>query len=482
MENINLDNYADGFNQGGTQDVMLLKKALDAGYQAGTGNSSDVLKVQSLEKTLKNVQYKEKDMAFWMQVPKLPAYSTVEEYNQLTDYGADTGGFFTEGDAPEGVDSSYARKVELVKYIGVTKSVTHAAQLVTTNVGDLMMHASMTGTRWVLRKADRALATANANIVPEEFNGIQTLHRNSYASYSIWDNSTHVRDIRGKRLVEDDLEDGSELITSNHGSADLFIAAPPVLSGFVKQYRESKFIQPNTAAVSNAIMGQRVKTFESQFSTIGLEYDKFLRQTPRQTGDNATHAKAPAVPVPDVTTPVAVATDATAKFYVDFEGDYFIAIAAVNKYGESTLAALSNSLVTVANDEALDIKFAAGAGTYAATGFIVYRSEVNPTTALADTPLYPVLTVSVAERTAGFDGGAAGIVREKNRTIPNTYIGFLIENDIEVWSFKQLAPLMKMDLSRNGTADRFMVLLYGTPQLYMPKKLVMYKNIGNRAS
>lgn len=479
MDVISLDNYTGaGANQGSMEDVMMLQKALEAGYVPGTGNSSDNLKVQSLEKTLKNVQYKEKDLAFWMNVPKLPAFSTVEEYNRLEDYGTDTGGFFTEGDLPEGVDSQYSRQAEFVKYIGITKSVTHQAQLVSTNIGDMMMHAMMTGTRWVLRKADRALPFANSNIVPEEFNGFFALQRKSYASFALWDNSDHVIDMRGKRLKEDNMEDGSELVVNSFGKADYFITSPAVMSGFTKQYRDSKFIQPNTDAVSNAVMGQRVKSFESQYSTINLAYDVFMRQTPRLVGDSATHPKAPAVPTGGSSAPV---NDVTGKFKTDYTGDYFYAVAAKNKYGESTLLKLDNALVTVGAAQAVDLGFTAGAGTYAASGYVIYRSEKTPTTAFADTPLYPVLEVSVAEKAAGFDGAAAASVREKNRTIPNTFTGILIENDPEIWSFKQLAPLMSMDVARLGTADRKMILLYGTPQLYMPKKMVTYKNIGRNA-
>lgn len=477
---ITMDHYT-GAGQSGSNDVLMLQKALEAGYQPGTGASSDVLKVQSLEKTLKNVQYKEADLALWMTVPKLPAFSTAEEYNRLEDYGAETGGFFTEGDLPEGVDSAYSRQVQLVKYIGVTKSVTHQAQLVSTNVGDLITHASMTGTRWALRKVDRALPFGDSNIVPEEFNGFYAQQKAAYGSLASWDTSASVKDMRGVRLKEDDLEDGAQTVVDNYGNADLLIAAPPVLSGFTKQYRSSKFIQPNTDAVSNAVMGQRVRAFESQYTTVELKYDRFMRQVARKTTDNATHAKAPVIPVLG-TTPSNAVTDTLNQFQSDYDGNYYYAVSAVNKYGESPLLPISASVIAVAATESLDIQVVAGVGAYPQTGFILYRSELNPSGTLANTNLYPVMQISNAELAAGFDGAAANTIRDRNRHIANTYTAILIENDVEIWSFKQLLPMMKMDIARLGTADRFMVLLYGTPQLYMPKKMVMYKNIGTKAS
>ena len=54
----------------------------------------------------------------------------------------------------------------------------------------------------------------------------------------------------------------------------------------------------------------------------------------------------------------------------------------------------------------------------------------------------------------------------------------MIENNDQIYSLKQLAPLMKMDLARLSPMDRFMILMYCTLQLYAPKKMVSYINIG----
>ena len=88
------------------------------------------------------------------------------------------------------------------------------------------------------------------------------------------------------------------------------------------------------------------------------------------------------------------------------------------------------------------------------------------------------MRISKKELTDGYDGGSAGVVRDKNRTIAGCDEAFLIDSGEDVWSFKQLAPLMKMDLAVLSPATRFMLLLYGTPILYAPKKMVTFRNIG----
>jgi len=93
-----------------------LSKALEA--QSITGRDTDSLttasgaplKVESLDKTLKLITFKESEIVLWKKVPKLPAYNTVEEYNQLQSYGAERGGFITEGELPQEEDSVYVRR------------------------------------------------------------------------------------------------------------------------------------------------------------------------------------------------------------------------------------------------------------------------------------------------------------------------------------------------------------------------------------
>ena len=89
------------------------------------------------------------------------------------------------------------------------------------------------------------------------------------------------------------------------------------------------------------------------------------------------------------------------------------------------------------------------------------------------------MTVSVADATTGWDGAAGNKVRDLNRFVPNCDQALLVQFDNEVIEFAQLAPLMKMDLAQLSPAYRFMILLYGTPLLYAPKKMVRIINIGN---
>src|SRR3972149_3050200 len=91
-----------GFGLSTETDVAELNKALEAGFQIGAGKTGgSALRVESLEASLKVLTYSASHIRFWKKIPKTPAYSTVEEYNQLTDYGGQQSPFVLEGELPQ---------------------------------------------------------------------------------------------------------------------------------------------------------------------------------------------------------------------------------------------------------------------------------------------------------------------------------------------------------------------------------------------
>ena len=488
---INLSDYGyaaqqDGMHAGvgSMENVDQLNKALAAEDITGrdttnlTTASGAPLKVESLEKTLKHLTFRENDIRLWKDLPKKAAYNTVEEYNQQTSYGANRGGWNREGELPEEEDSIYVRRAQLVKYLGVTKSVTHQMTLVNTMVGSIMERTIKDGTMWILRTLNQGLYFGNEKLVPEQFNGFlaQQQQSDAWASYDDYMNSEHVVDLRGKSLTEDAIESGANSIVENYGLATQLYAAPAVLSNFVKNFYGNKFIQPNTPALSNGVMGQRVQAFDSQFGQIGLNHDVFFKKQPSKSAASAaTSTKAPATPVWDSSSPATVKpTIAGSKFASTDAGNVYYAVSAINRFGESKLAIHSTAVAAVAGC-AIDLKFAAGVGTNTATAFRIYRTKVGGS---ATGEFYPLFEVSVSELTAGYDGASAGVARDMNHFLPDCEQAMLVQFDNEVIEFAQLAPLMKMDLAVLSPAFRFMILLYGTPFLYAPKKMVRFVNIG----
>lgn len=486
---INLADY--GFQQQGgilgqenSVAVAELNKALEAEQITGrdTANLTDAsgapLKVESLEKTLKHLTFRESDIRLWKDLPKKPAYNTVEEYNQQVSYGQNRGGWNREGELPEEEDSIFVRRAQLVKYLGVTKSVTHQMTLVNTMVGSIMERTIKDGTMWILRTLNQGLYFGDEKLIPEQFNGFlaQQARCDAWSGLDAYMNSENVIDCRGAALSESAIESGANTIVENYGLGTQIYAAPAVLSNFVKNFYGNKFIQPNTAALSAGVMGQKVVAFDSQFGQIGLNHDVFFKKLPSKNANTAANSlKAPAEPVWDGVAPATVQSSvAGSKFGAADAGNVYYAVSAINRYGESKIA-IYGTPVAVVSGCAIDLKFAAGVGTNTPTAYRIYRTKVG---GAATGEFYPLFEVSTAELTAGFDGAAGGMVRDMNYYLPDCDQAILVQFDNEVVEFAQLAPLMKMDLAILSPAYRFMILLYGTPFLYAPKKMVRIINIG----
>lgn len=493
---INLANYQnqsfDGQALAGaanTSEAQLdeLSKALSAQHITGrdttdsTTASGSPLKVESLDSTLKLLTFKESEIVIWKKIPKLQAFNTVEEFNQLDSYGVDRGGFILEGELPVEEDSTYIRRAELVKFLGVTKSVTHPITLVNTMIGDAIAREAKNGAMWILRKLDRSLTAANADIIPEEFSGLYAQHKKAYlqtGTLNQYFGSEVIVDLRGDVLKEKYIERAAEGIIENHGYATDLFAAPKVLSDFVQNFYGNKFINPNTQQTAAGIMGQRVQEFDSQFGRIALNHDIFMNRLPTKANTaGATSTNAPAVPVIAGAGGTPVAVDAESKWAAGDAGDYFYGITALNRFGESTMLTVPAAIATIVAGGSIDLTFTDGGGANPATGYRIYRSNEGAAS-VAVAVFSPLFEISVAQKAAGYDGAAAAGVRDRNRILPNTFEAFMIQNNEEVHAFRQLAPLMKMDLALISTAYRFMVLLYGTPLLFAPKKMVRFINVG----
>ncbi len=495
---LNLDSFADfgdnkvfaGEANTSAEALQDLAKALEAGSITGQGtlNSSTAsgapLKMESLDGTLKTLTYTENEIVLWRKIPKTPAYNTVEEFNQLESYGEDRGGFNLEGELPDEEDSTYVRRAQLVKFLGVTKSVTHVMTLTRTMVGNVIAREAKNGTLFILRKLNRALHSGNSRIIPSEFNGMYAQHERPdgvtflEGSLAAYFDSESVVDLRGGVLAEETIEDAQEAIIENFGLGTDIFAAPKVFSDFTKSFYGQKRFIVNSDAIAAGVVGQRTVAHDTEFGRVAFTHDIFMNKKKAITAATpATGSKAPATIVPDVGTPIAAVADSPAsKWDAAVAGDYLYAVTAVNRHGESAPAVLDAAATTVAVDDSVDLTFAAGVGGEAATGFIIYRGEKDVSG--ASTKFFRVFEVSTADLTAGFDGGGAGDIRDRNHLLPNTNECFLIQNDAEIWTFRQLAPLMKMDLAITSPAYRFMVLLYGTPILFAPRKMTRIINIG----
>lgn len=489
MENgasgVGLESYMSGTPYGSSAGTEMgdLNKALSALHVTGrdvtdqqTAGSGAPIKSESLERTLKSLEFAEGDLTIYRSIPKLPAYNTVEEYNVLASYGSSEGGFMAEGALPESRDTTYERKAQLVKFIGDVRSVTHQMSLVKTNhaLGSMVAAETKNGMMNVLRIMNREIIKADSANVPVQFNGINAQHEGGVAptAYTAQEN---VIDLRGATLTDANIDNGSRVIAEAFGNADTLYAAPQVMSGFVANYYDKgRYSYPNAG---NNTVGFQASRAQTQYGAINLEFDKFMTKRTKKTLSTAqTSTKAPVIPVIGGT--ASTVASAVGKFATGDQGDYRYAVSAFNEYGESPLLAVGAATTITGGfaGEVVDLHFTAGTpsgSNLAATAFRVYRSKVGETV-----DLHPIFEVSTAELAVGFDGAAAGKVRDKNHYITDCNEAILLQNSPDQWALKQLAPIMKVDIAMTTLAYRFAIVQYATPILYTPPKVVRFINIG----
>lgn len=482
-----LNDYASaGFFGGEMDGQMELQKAMQAGQITGrdtTGQSltQEPLKAESLEKTLKLLEYRTTDIKLFNLMPKLTAYNTVEEFLQLSSYGAQRGGFYNEGELSDVEDSKYIRRSELVKYMQVTGEVTMQAQMVRSYV-DAMRQEVENKMMWIMRLANKSLIHADSEVIPQQFNSIYKQHASVgvtqdylYPTFEDYYSSDVVIDLRGESLKQGHLEDSAVRVDSNYGNVSHLCAPTTVVSALAKDYYETQRIM--LGGGFNGNVNTVPKVISTTLGDIQLIADKFMKaEAPRRVSDGASSTKAPAAPV--VST-ISLTPDAAAKFRASEVGNVFYGVTAVNRYGESNMTVFATP-VTLTEAQAVDIALTGGAGAIEATGYTVYRTKVTTASSPNTLEFYPIFSVSEAGRASGYNGGTSGVIRDRGYFLPDTEQAFVTEMSEEVLSFKQLAPISKLDLAVQSMSRRFITFLFGTPQLYAPKKVVRFINVGKK--
>lgn len=463
-----------GFGIGSAQDVDELNKALSAGTQRPPASGGSALRVESLEATLRTVTFTLQNIKLWPKIPKLPAFSTVEEYNVLSAYGEDAGGFTSEGDLPETQDATYARKTALVKFLGTTREVTHPMTLVRPAHGNVIALETQNGAIFLVERLERALFAGRSDVIPVEFDGLFKQILDGVGLVDPWNvdpiaavNPT-VIDLRGGALDEDHVEEATNLIVENYGTPTDMFLAPRANSDLAKQFYPRERV--NLPYPTEGKVGIAINSIVTNAGLVGLNPDVFLRSG-RNNGVKAppaspTSSKAPNAP----TTVVATASGSTSKWASGDAGDYIYIVTAVNRYGESVGTTAAAETVA-ANDKVTVVitDGGFGAGAAAATGYRIYRSTKDGVagTATLLVAAFPRDTVSPADTD----------FVDYNYYLPSTSMAVLLQNNLQFYSFRQLAPMMKIPLATIAASIRWMQLLYGTPIVYAPRKSIIFINI-----
>lgn len=483
---MNEPNLNENFGTSTMKELEALRKALtvDHTYTAapGTFTGAGALQVESLDASLKTVTFTKKHLTIWPRIPKDKAYSTVEQYVRQTSYGeSQNGGFFDSeaGVAPHSEDPTWNRQYQLVRYIGTTRSVAHVATLVRQMGSPMIAKAVMAGTLYILQQMERQLWLANGYFVGTDgvfdgaagdipstslkYNGIDQQIRegdsDAKAKYSGMegydDDISVVLNVNGNVPDEDALEEGARIVASNYGiPTDLFMDYK-AHSDISRTFYPKEWY-PRPGMMQNGQAGFVLSKFISSAGIFGLIGTRFL--SPRRTVKPAAESDAPNTPV--VTGTAAVA-DADSNLDA---GTYYYRAAAVGQFGES-LACAETAAQVIAAGQHCTITIANG--TVGAQYYALFRTETSGT---------DWLFIGFVADSTGNGGGATFV--DAGNWVPGSSRAYMLQLESAELVWRQLAPLMKMDLAVISPAYRWMQLLYGTPIVFAPRHHLIFDNIG----
>ena len=275
--------------------------------------------------------------------------------------------------------------------------------------------------------------------------------------------------LKGNDLQNTDINTGAQMILENYGTpTDLFMPFETLATFSNEYFPKERVIMPTQGQGYQA--GLVVNKFQTTGGAVTFEPDLFLQKTKPLNNSGNGGTKAPTCPATVALVLGAAPANVVSEFINSGTGTYNYAVTACNRFGESvpTMATAPVAVITADLNKVVTVTITNSASMVAAPEFYsIYRTEKD------GTAMYKIADVPAASVSAS---GVTSFV-DSNETMPNTYTSFMGEFTPEVLTFKQLAPIMKMNLATLVPAIRWMILIYGVPQLFAPKKWMKFKNI-----
>lgn len=454
----------EGYGTTSAEEVFDLQKALRAGQQINPPASvvpgdAFTLKPESLERTLYNVTFRMEHVKLWRSLDKIPAYNTVEEFSRMLEYGQGIAAFMEEGELPSEQDSTYERAIDVVKYMGTTRRVTHVMQTVRTHIGNAVAQETINGTMWLLERIERSLFYGNSTLVSQEFDGIFTLLDRLLPT----DNNL---DLRGQPMAQDFVEEGTHIVSAapNYGMATDLWMSMGVYSDLARSFYPTQ--RSPLPPSQDGTVGFVVDKMRTQSGLVRFNPDVFIQpgQAPIAAGLGDV-SKRPAPPTVGTASAGAPGGGEVSLFTADDAGDYRYRVALRNRFGISTPVDVNGgAAITVAAGQKVSIPVTNGVP--AGTCIIVYRSEKDG--ALS----------TCREMTQVAVTGPTTTVGDLNRDLPGTTLACLLQQNREAWVIKQLAPMTRLPLAQIDTSTRWAQVIYLVLTLHTPRKNVLFRNVG----
>lgn len=520
-------------------EAELIEKALTTGngIVSGGATGAQALRQQFLHDTLELSLYAQADAEGIKHFPVEKAYSTTVEWTSFDGYGA-TGDGFTQELGDDGLgnlvgsDDAFTRRTRTIKYLKAQREIGVVTQQVR-NIKDPVAAAEQGATLELVKNMNLALYWGDEHTNQMSFTGIKgQVFEKALANPSAY--STLLYDAGGYRIDGQMLTDIQAICAKNFGNPSLLLQS---VDGY-NQTEASLFQQQRGEFGSEGYMGGDRSVFRSGWGNIKRVGDKMLRANrplniagigydgkPRDSasGADATYPAAVGQIVNNPFTSVTAiaggsgyyfdnrtlndrtpSTDPVAASPNNLSGagavTAYYAISLViggaeskaRVYGVNTSAA--GSIGTgVAGDQPTGVAVAQGqivkvvvndalvAGGLSASYKQVTRIRLysyvgtSAPTALSQ--------FSLVDEFAFPSGSSTATIWDNGMYIPGGDSAFLLtqaRDGHKSVNLMQLLPMMKRDLPNTAMTDRFAMLAFVTPILWVPEHHIIVRNVGTK--
>jgi len=476
MDRLNnpLFQFNEGFGMSSPEEFAALQKALYAGYEVNPLAMVDgaAIRAEDVDNTLHVTTYRDDHFRLWNDIPKLQAFSIAEQYMRLTGYGTAEGGFMSEGGLPMETTSQLSRMVAFVKYVGTRRRVTHPMMMSRTYATDPVTLENRSGAMIIARQLEWSMLYGNSKLghviggsASEglEFDGLWSL-----AEVEV--------DMRNRPLTERSVNSIAQVVLDNYGMPNQmyldYATWQDLNTGF---FPKERVLIPTNDGEYTA--GVKIGSMVTQAGTIRMSPTFFLqspdlRSPLRQCPTTATNSDVPNIPSA-VTVGAAAGSDGDFAKSFASGGTVSYKVTACNFNGESAGVAGDASQTILVGDVTkhipITINNSASPTTNNVEYYNIYRADDN-----TGGKYYWIASVPCADQ----DANGATTWNDTNSVMPGTRVAFLGEMNSEILHFRQLSPLMKIDLAQIDTSYRWALVLYGVLVLTTPRKWVKVKNIG----
>lgn len=459
--------------------IAELQKALTVGYgtDVSTFTGGTAFRIQSLDKTMMATIQENKHFRLFNELAKSNATATVDEWTEMSQVGGFPGGSTnSETGNINAAQGSYARRVGLVKYLMTRREVSFVSTLGNNIVSSEAIEAQA-GAKQLLTDAEYLSFEGNSAIVPTEFDGILA-QMNAGVTAGLVD-AASVVDARGQTLSSVSFVNQAAAQVSafnNFGRPTHLFCSQQTQADFDTNL-DPAFRVPLTEVGGAGIqLGAPVRGVRTSWGDIANMPDVFIRDSAQQVPFELLYsatATAQASIAPSITPTAATASNTASLFTGVAVGHYYYFITGVNSAGQST--GLATADVNVASGFGVTLTITRSAGAQE-TGYVIYRSRVNPTGGAWATFLSS--DVRFMDRVAV--AGATTTYLDLNFNIPgttNAYILNMTPGDQAI-AWRQLLPMLKFPLYPTVAATiPWAQLLFGYLRITKRRHHAVIKNV-----